>query len=510
MKYSTIFSIVLLVGCGGGANNDPTNIPFPSASTSTSSADQKSALISATSLTLPDINAKSTALCEGDLNRANWRIKPANLSNHKDGRKDIIVMSFCLPLVPGAASTAPVIGGLFIFLQDSNGNFQDKTKQVLGTELFKVDGVMYGGVAQDFNNDGYDEVFLYVSGEDGRLLILDGGPPEILQKQQLVLTSRGDGTYRAESLGKTTMGDQVKIVKNSSNYDVLMNGFAGTPGDHNQAFRLVNNVWTDVSDYYFPIANLQNSPYASASFFSTNSSNIDAALGGNWLNEVILHQKINNEWKPLDKWSLQSTQSAPYKEWSGGNSTVPLYKINGLDVGFLAFNVNCQINDGKDLTHLFLTNAMSVKGGYTGQALTMGNRDDFDFVTLLFSFGVENGKIKQKEITINKPIINQNSVNTMNCRDFTGDSVQDIFIPTQGSNPKPIIYVNKLGVYHSVNQALFPSVATSRISYAMLYEDINGDNIPDILHYPILPDKELSVTIRLFNGLRKITEADLN
>jgi hypothetical protein len=219
-----------------------------------------------------------------------------------------------------------------------------------------------------------------------------------------------------------------------------------------------------------------------------------------------------SNWTEIDSWTPTSQGKIPFTSWNGTAGFMDYYKFNGKDITFLAFNNNCQIKDvGQTVPNtLFMSNAAIITGGYSGQKLTEGT-NDFTPNMMFLSFGVSNNKLTITLPTIRNPLANQLTSNYMTCTPLRNGPEQDIFVATQGPNAKPIVYIRENSTsYASVNQSKFPSSRSSGTYFTMLYEDIDGDGIPDVIYYPIFKDRQQKDPAIIYKGLRHISKSDLN
>lgn len=519
LSYCISLIVFVLVGCGGGGG-DTTNTPSSTPNTTidtivtpsinagvtiatspTIESVVNTPLFSSSYITLPDIYEKGTALCNGDASKINWRMRTANLTKHTDGKKDIIVMMWCLATL-GATTQAPIAGGVIIFVQNTTGTFSDETKALFNVDMIQIDGALVTAETVDLNNDGYDEVILLVTGEDGRNL----SSPDIntYGKSQVTLTSTASGKYGVNVIGNKTFGDTIKIVQNGAYKNVLVSAIYG---GSDQSFTLTGNNWT--TDNYYSGVSL------SGSFFSMGDpyNSINSVIHSDWTNKIYLKTKnFLSNWLQIDTWTPSSQGKIPFTSWNGTVGYMDYYKFKGNDITFLAFNNNCQIKDVDQTVPntLFMSNAAIITGGYNGQKLTEGT-SDFTPNMMLFSFGVSNNKLTIDMPTIRNPLANQLTSNYMTCTPLRNGPEQDIFVATQGPNAKPIVYIRENATtYASVNQSKFPSSRSSGTYFTMLYEDTDGDGIPDLIYYPIFKDKQQKDPAIIYKGLRYISKQDLN
>ena len=95
--------------------------------------------------------------------------------------------------------------------------------------------------------------------------------------------------------------------------------------------------------------------------------------------------------------------------------------------------------------------------------------------------------LSQVPLNIDKEDTTSN-VNFLQCEDVNNDGYTDIVLYPYSSLGKPIVYLNNHnGGFKAVDSAIFPSAPQEwqtggkYTGNTVLYEDLNGDGIPDLL-----------------------------
>ena len=131
-------------------------------------------------------------------------------------------------------------------------------------------------------------------------------------------------------------------------------------------------------------------------------------------------------------------------------------------------------------------------------------------ITKLMAFTTSNNTL----ININLPVTNEvQDVKffRISCVDLNGDGSDDILVMPWGANAVPIVYLNDgAGNFSLVDTSKLPLPSTSFQETSMIYVDINGDGIRDLLYWPLtaISGNPSKVQYQIFKGLRAANATD--
>lgn len=464
---------------------------------------------SATPVLLPDLRAKYDSLCGDDVV---VRVALANMTKHTDGKKDFVVVMFCLinPVGIKLANTVPTKNGMIIIRQRSDGSFYDATNEVFGVDMVDIDGALgeeYMAV-HDMNGDGYDEVVFSPTGEDGRLLLSDD-PTTWNNKQTIFLTSLGGGKYKLEKLGTPSYGSRNDLVDNQFGSKDVVTSVIGYGGKA-EAWRFSNPAgWQRTSDYDSLGSSLQGLFFPRVSTNSGSTSHIFATSVSLRLSSLT----STGSWVRQSDWRFSTTFQAQFVSWNSQIGTMPITRIDGKDYGFLAFNSPCAFRPSasQEPIAVYSVPASEVVGGYNGQLLRESS-SDFKPRILLLGFSIAGGVLAPADLRLKNEITDKMPLR-FDCPDINNDGYQDAVISTWGPDAKPIVYLNTAGTgLSSINLAAFPKGSTSFRGNTTILGDVDGGGIPDLVVYPLngMQNKPAKVQFEIYRGKRLLDTVDLN
>ena len=464
---------------------------------------------SATAIQLPDLRAKYDSLCGDDVV---VRVSLANMSKHTTGKKDFVVVMFCIinPVGAKLTKTVPTKNGMVVFRQRADGSFYDATSEIFGVEMVDIDGALgeeYMAV-YDMNGDGYDEVVFSPTGEDGRLLLNDD-PNTWNNKQTVFLTSLGGGRYKLEKLGTPSYGSRNDLVDNQFGSKDIITSVIGYGGKA-EAWRFSSTAgWQITSDYDSLGNSLQGLFFPRVTANSGTSSHIYATS-----TSLRLYSLASpGSWIRQSDWAFSTTFEAQFVSWNTQVGTLPITRIDGKDYGFLAFNSPCAFRrtTSEQPLALYSVPASEVVGGYNGQLLRESS-SDFKPRILLLGFSITGGALAPADLRLKNEITDKMPLR-FDCPDINNDGYQDVVISTWGPDAKPIVYLNTAGTgLSSVNLSSFPKGSTSFRGNTTILGDVDGGGIPDLIVYPLngMQNKPTKVQFEVYKGKRLLDTADLN
>lgn len=500
-------------GCEGSLSGNIYSTGAVNAACTVNASFRVAELFTAVPILTPDLYPKFKSLCDPEskgLPASVYNINGytvANISGHKDGKRDIVVGLWCQPQI-GSVVNELTRSGIVVFLQNPDGTFTDATNQLFGVEVLDAaGGVPFRMISQDLNGDGYDEVFIAVTGEDGRTL-----PPGFTgyNRQSIALTSTSTGAYKSIKLGSPSYNYLAKfVVSPSGSTDVLTDtiGYGG----RKHAFRLSGDQWSETNEYQ----DVPNYGYAFSSSGGSRAS-VDIAIGEaatSTSRDIVLYKRsdVSSAWSLVDRKSLGSVQTAEIKTWNGDRGDIYIYRFDGIDYAFVQFADNCEVQGTSgSLYSLFAVSAQKIIGGHRpGRTYTEGDPTDFELSLLMFGYGVTNNFIVEKKPSVQNLLTKR--FYTLTCDDLTGDGQSDLFISNWGTGEKPDIYVSQSsGDFALVDPLKIPAASHQFDGAHAIYQDLDGDGIKDMLYVVRAPNANaVSLRLQVFRGLRGVASADI-
>jgi len=461
-------------------------------------------VFASTPILLPDLRAKYDSLCGDEVGS---HLTIANLSGHSDGKKDLLIQLWCGQSPVGEITSAPTLNGMVIIKQRRDGTFYDATKEMFDTEIIDLGGVAGRySVVYDLNNDGYDEVVLPITGEDGRAILGDD-PSTWNNKQAVFLTSNGGGGYTIEQLGWASYGMRADLVDSPIGSKDIITTVIGYGGKA-EAWHLSGNVWSTTNTY----DSLSN--YMSGLYFSEKSasSGSDTHIVATSTKSLALFKKASSGiWQRKSDWSFPNPVEAPFQAWNGQQGVIQVVNINGADFTFVSFVDYCELqrNPSDNPIAMYLVPASEIVGGYSGEMI-IESTPQLQWHMLLMGFSAEDDSLSPVDIPLTNEIYDKPPFK-FECTDINNDDYEDMIIPTWGAGAKPIVYLNDHeDGFSSVNENHFPSGSSDFRDSTMTLSDIDGDGIPDLLIRPLngLLDQTGKVQYEVYRGNRFMNSTD--
>jgi len=491
-----------LSGCGGGGGSGASPVQEVPVVPVVPVVVAPVALFATTPQLLPDLKAKYDALCGNQVSVQN--AIPANLTGHTDGKKDLLFNLWC-GQVGGTLTNVATPNGMIALIQQADGSFVDGTRTLFGVDMVDLAGVGSQAAVYDFNRDGKDDIVFVVTGEDGR------SEPQGYtgnNRQNVFLTSKPDGTYSVEHLGPFSYSEHIMLVDNELGGKDVVTSTIGY-GGQNQVWRY-SNGWLQLPRYDW-ISSLNTvffkrtlTNYGSE-IAVTQSSTSDMGLD--------LYSRANGTaWTKSSNWTFPNVQSEAWLSWQKSPGMVKIVTLNEHKYVGATFEHGCELrlksNSASTITVMMLT-GNEITNGYTGGTI-IESSSYLKPISKLLGFSVENNVLKN----VNLPIENETQdIRPLNisCGDLNGDGSDDILVMPWGANAVPIVYLNDgSGNFSLVDTSKLPLPSTDFRDSTMIYADINGDGIRDLLYWPLtaLSGNPSKVQYQIFKGLRAALATD--
>jgi Bacterial Ig-like domain (group 2)/FG-GAP-like repeat len=455
---------------------------------------------------LPDLEPIYASFCPTS-SRSLQNVVPIDLNN--DGKMDLILMMWCSPISGAQAHyDGPTPSRLIALVQDSNGNFSNKTEEVLGSANIIPGGTGEYFTIGDFNNDGKPDIVWDLGREDNRLQKVTF---EETQNYPLGfgIMSQADGWYRPFWVGKgwgfgilsvdNKIGGQDFIITSASqssqrwSFDPA-NGFVMIPGFD----------WVSADTIFLP-SSINNGAPSAAITDILSRTQIGVSLkkieNGVWVDSGGFYYPNYPDFAQ----KLCCGNANP----SGANFT----RIDGKDYIDPSFGQSCKLKryPSGDIEMLTVFDGQEVLGGYNGQVIVYDQGTLELYKIMAFSIG-SAGTLSRNELIIKNEVTRDVKSNRLACLDTNNDGYDDIILFISKNNQTPVIYLNdQAGGFGRVNSTVFPGSPVDP-GYGLsnyIFADLDGDGIMDLIYFPIVGNSGNNIQIKVHKGLRKIDKGDL-
>jgi hypothetical protein len=427
---------------------------------------------------LPDLREKYDQLCGN-----NTSAQTLNLADlDADGKLDILVTFWC-GVPPGTVKTGlPTEGGMVAFLQTANGTFIDDTRAIFGSDLPEIEKT-FENVVYDFNSDGYDDIFMTMSREDGRFDPWDA-KDNILNA---VVMSNGDGSY---SLLRTGC---IQPCGTGYNSHALHNEVGGIDvatqpigyGGAKEVWRF-NKTWERLEILegggglvFLP----RQQPNGASLNYITTAGVQDDGFDGL---KLFARDSYEGSWSGVHQWQkpTNSTIQTTWTGWNGDQSKIDIHVIDGsYYVGGLIFEYGCDIqrDPSGSVDLVYLQTGYRLDSYEEGMAIqeSIGMK----WVYNLVAFSVKEDRLMNVPIQLTGNPDPDDKTHRIACEDVNSDGLVDIVVATWDPEAYPHVYLNQGNDNFSlVNDDLWPRMTESHSGN--IYADVNKDGIHDIVYFP--------------------------
>ncbi len=449
-------------------------------------------VFAATPILLPDLRPKYELLCGNQTSAQTLDLADLN----GDGRKDIVVGLWCA-IPPGTVTHEPVVGGLLAFTQNADGSFVDRTNALFGSELPSIEKP-FENVVYDFNDDGYDDIFMTQSREDGRADPWDARD----NIENAIVMSNGDGTY---SILRDGCNDPCGTGYNSHAMDNEVGGIDVVTQSIGAG---AVQVWRYTNEWEY-ISNLDNS--GGLVFFNRTDPELatlvySSASRVDGVPAVNLYTRINpnDAWNKVDTLSMQAdtTIATTWTAWNGDAGPIDIRVLDGQYYLGGSYEYGCEITTqaDTDLNLVYLNTSYMLDSYYDGMDIVEGR--DMKWIYKLFGFSAKDGNLTSIPIILQAPVALTDKPYRLHCEDVNQDGRDDIIVATWGDETHPHIYINTGGNNFSlVREELWPPITDALKSAQQKYADVNGDEIFDIVSFPFTGVNNISSDVIMYEIL---------
>ena len=455
---------------------------------------------------LPDLRTEYQTVC-GTVSPFHVGVQSAtvlNMAGHKDGKKDLIFTLWC-GQQPGTVYSGPTKNGAVFFEQTNTGQFINVTRQRFGIDLVDVGGVATNSLAYDFNHDGFEDVVLAITGEDGRAEPLGYSGNN---RQNFFLTSTASGQYSYQSQGWASYSVSIAPLDNElSGIDVITGtiGYGGKP----QAWRY-SNQWVALSGYDWVGPNtffFRKRPGEMASSTALDLRNLTANLR--------TRSSPTSDWLQKDSFGFPARLQVPWVSWQNSQYLVDLISIDGKDYVGSSFQAGCEIKPtpNSNPVALVLFTGYQLDQSYVSGPVVEGVGMSSTVTPIAFT--IVGDKLQRFDLQV---VGWEKSVSffAMKCADVNNDGNDDfvVFPGVGGSGAKPLIFLNDgNGKFSLVDRSIFPDPPPFYSVTTATFEDIDGDGIRDLIYRPLAVDftkfSSSPVQFVIYPGRRPLAVKDL-
>ena len=472
MRTSICLFTFVLTACGGGGASTSTATAISTSVTSTFSSQY-------IDLPITDNLVKNVCTTESPTGGLSMKVAVADLNS--DGINDLVSVYWCSYSKPGQAYDGPTPSTLITYLSQPNGQFILGNKQLFGTDLVNIGGQSNGFTIGDFNKDGKPDIGIGVSKEDGRANLSTWTAP------QVVLLSRNDGTYSVERFAIQASSGTVQAVDNEvGGIDFVYTTFAQAVAT---AYRYINGAWQQIAGYpqvnvglkfFNRIINSQGSTKVVT--LSTDPNDGPSSLQ--------IQEKVNGQWNITSKYVYPNTL-VNVINWNGESVQTNMATINNTSLLYTTFEDNCIFKSSKTSEMIILARV----GGFVvdPNSKTILDERYLPSIAMLVPFNITGGLTPITDL-FDTTVIDKTFTN-YKCIDINNDGYMDVVINVQGTNisktiGEPIFFINnksgKLIKTSVQDLPKSPQGANGWADSSSLFEDMNGDGIPDLVYFNTL------------------------
>lgn len=507
-KSICLLLAIILVGCSGEDNNNPSS----SSSSSSSSARSASSVSSVSSSNNSQLNSHFSEVP----NAFNFLVpypvitlqKPAIIDINGDGRDDIVLFGQG-PLFLASANSS-CLSFLYVYVMQSDNTFVDETSRYVDTS--SLDGCLSKYNIADINNDGKKDIVFTTNREDGRSTI----DPTVMNSQLTGLIS-GSYMYTLVKFGIPNWYCAVGIGYDNNNKPfVTGNGY--TNSTSNMIYYFNNQTPSTTTTYPIYDNRFTVNQFEFFSSHNTNNTYTDLLVtndGGNYTIQGY-QQKSDGHWVSTGSVDLAPLVMILKKTigWTGDyfyNLPVSKYKNHNISIGSPESTCRMKIYPNGDDIVVFRSYGQILPDNIDENTI-LNQTDYYSYPVNFFrAVTIKNGITQEVQLNIDNEQDTYRG-NYMDCFDVNNDGYDDIIMYPFTNDGLPFIYLNnKNGGFNYYGKNNLPS--TSNIQWqsdkyndlynynSSIIHDFNHDGFTDILVFPANYGLNTSwINLRLFMG----------
>lgn len=422
---------------------------------------------------------------------------------NKDGKKDIVFHMWSGNGIYPPEYYGETPDALFVYLSQSDGSYQFGNKLLFGKESVKLGASSRSSVVSDFNGDGYPDIAYAMSREDGRLSETTVLGFRNWAANTAVIMSNGDGTYRIDLLDQPEYNHSItsvitaagvpEIMLGSPNYGAYSN--APTPGA--LTFEWIKDHWTSVSG----LPKLTSASNLALSLDPKKIETTHIFSGMLWTyNEnfaVGLYAKTETSWALSSQYTFYATNDQrDFVNWTGRTEHQNVFEVNKHKIVDLAIWETASIKITPTSTPIVLA---LLSGNLTPDIYSKTvYQNDLKVFNYFVGFDTTGGNLKLLDTLVQGQDTEFQSYK-FKVADVNGDGYDDLISYLQDYFANGEVHTNgRINIFlndkngHLVRDVDFtyPNMShKDQILYfpRVIYDDLNGDGINDLLYYSTGP-----------------------
>lgn len=370
------------------------------------------------------------------------------------------------------------------FKQVDRGVYQLATRSVFGSETVTIDGLSRKVMTADVNFDGFQDVLMCLTNEDGRAMNYDQGYLNWASEQQVII-SNGDGTYRVDTLSGDPLyqhGCTTAKMQDGSQHIIY-----GDDGSSSSATVYKYQAGQPVSVTGYPYLGGWDERALSPEIASANSYSkyLMSNLTQGSEKGVKIFEQVDSQWLEYGTYVFGENKGAVnfITQWNQGVQQQDMFWYDGhLRLSF-AVSDSCEIRlSDEESVFVIKLDSNIVPESYV-EPIDM---DALEFDLIYTALAIRNGAIE--ELSLFEEEKNHPMDYSFLCGDMTGNGYGDLS-SIQRHNGLPISFYKNDGNGDLVRvdikgqedvKTLLP-LASLPWPERVWFEDINGDGIGDWL-----------------------------
>jgi hypothetical protein len=423
-----------------------------------------------------------------------------------DGLKDLVIHLWTNAYeIQGETGNLPSPNKVFIYIQNKDGTFTDKTNDILNSSDFNLGGASRKVKVDDVNKDGRPDFFYAINQEDGRQF----NDIEDANAQMAGLVSTGS-TYKIVKFGKPSWYHSIGFGTDlQGNTFVTGNGYT-RPGEDVFAFQFDASGNHRISEFLIP-------PVSPTSFeffkFGATSLASDFLIqpkddGNDYLSLRAYVLGPLRQWSSLEPISLAEKVGEVFAIGYDGSDQglQPAFRIKQDVLTFAGISETCKIRVLPNEQQVLIAKISGAVIPNFREKMTV-RQTELQPVSFLRGVSYDNGSLKQIDLGIIGEITENLNSNFFDCSDVNGDGRDDIVVYPYNQDGLPIVYLNSGdGNFKFIGYKNFPNINTGwNDGVSSIYTDFDNDGIADLLIFPANGIRGTgSVVYRFFKGTRQI------